>query len=188
MMGFLSIIVVVVCVVSITSAARTFRITNRCNQKLWIGIQGNPLIYNGGFDVNARSSKDIRVPDGWVIEKKTFFLSLQSQLYRSFRKADVSGHARDVAQSIEDSLVQQVSCISFSSVRKPLVIYVRWLWCTAERIWSCLQWYRWPATCDTGRIHAQWMGWIRLLWPVQRGRTLGCHGHSADCWSVYLSE
>lgn len=49
-------------------AARTFRINNQCNQKLWFGIQGQPLIYAGGFDVEARSVKDISVPDGWVRE------------------------------------------------------------------------------------------------------------------------
>ena len=49
-----------------TTSARIFKITNRCNQKLWFGIQGNPLIYNGGFDVDAGSSKDLTVPDGWV--------------------------------------------------------------------------------------------------------------------------
>ena len=47
-------------------SARTFRINNQCNQKLWIGIQGQPLIYSDGFDVEARSTRDISVPDGWV--------------------------------------------------------------------------------------------------------------------------
>lgn len=47
---------------------RTFRINNQCNQKLWFGIQGQPLIYSGGFDVEAHATKDIRVPDGWVRE------------------------------------------------------------------------------------------------------------------------
>jgi hypothetical protein len=49
-------------------SARTFRINNQCNQKLWFGIQGQPLIYSGGFDVDAGSTKEISVPDGWVKE------------------------------------------------------------------------------------------------------------------------
>ena len=60
--------------VSTTSSARTFRITNRCDQMLWLGIQGKPLIYNGGFNVNAQSSKDISVPDGWVSLKSILVL------------------------------------------------------------------------------------------------------------------
>lgn len=47
-------------------SSRIFRINNRCNQKLWMGIQGQPLVYSGGFDVNAGSTRDITVPDGWV--------------------------------------------------------------------------------------------------------------------------
>ena len=49
-------------------AARTFRINNQCSQKLWFGIQGRPLIYSGGFDVDAHSTRDLSVPDGWVKE------------------------------------------------------------------------------------------------------------------------
>jgi hypothetical protein len=45
---------------------RVFRINNQCDQNLWFGIQGRPLIYSGGFDVEAHSTKDINVPDGWV--------------------------------------------------------------------------------------------------------------------------
>lgn len=58
-------------------AARTFRINNRCNQKLWFGIQGQPLIYSGGFDVDAGSTKDISVPDGWVKTNTTCAILLQ---------------------------------------------------------------------------------------------------------------
>ncbi len=47
-------------------SARTFHINNQCNQKLWLGIQGQPLIYSGGFAVNAGSAIDISVPNGWV--------------------------------------------------------------------------------------------------------------------------
>lgn len=55
-------------VLATLSSARTVRINNQCDQKLWFGIQGKPLIYSGGFDVAARSTKDISVPDGWVRE------------------------------------------------------------------------------------------------------------------------
>jgi hypothetical protein len=65
-MGFLSLAVIFVCVVSTTVSARTFRITNKCDQKLWFGIQGQPLIYGGGFEVNSGSAVDLNVPDGWV--------------------------------------------------------------------------------------------------------------------------
>ena len=58
--------IICVCLVSLTLSDRTFKITNNCNQKIWIGLQGNPLIYNGGFEVDARSAKDIKVPDKWV--------------------------------------------------------------------------------------------------------------------------
>ncbi len=47
-------------------AARTFRINNQCSQKVWMGVQGEPLILNGGFELDARSSIDISVPDRWV--------------------------------------------------------------------------------------------------------------------------
>jgi hypothetical protein len=33
-----------------------------------MGIQGNPLIYSGGFEINGQSTKEINVPDGWVRE------------------------------------------------------------------------------------------------------------------------
>ncbi|CAF1268110.1 unnamed protein product [Didymodactylos carnosus] len=46
--------------------ARTFRFINQCKQTLWIGIQGRPLIVDGGFELPAASTKDIDVPDGWV--------------------------------------------------------------------------------------------------------------------------
>jgi hypothetical protein len=49
-----------------SEAARTFRIKNQCSQKIWMGVQGQPLIVNGGFEVNAGSSIDVSVPDGWV--------------------------------------------------------------------------------------------------------------------------
>ena len=58
--------IIVTLIIPTLLAARTFRINNQCNQKLWFGIQGQPLIYSGGFDVDARSIKDISVPDGWV--------------------------------------------------------------------------------------------------------------------------
>ena len=77
-MGLFSIIIVLICAISSTSSARIFRITNQCNQKLWFGIQGNPLIYSGGFDVDARSSKDLSVPDGWVMEEKKSLSSLEN--------------------------------------------------------------------------------------------------------------
>jgi hypothetical protein len=65
-MSLYSLTIIVVCVISTTSSARTFRITNNCNQKIYMGVQGKPLVKNGGFVVNARGSVDISVPDGWV--------------------------------------------------------------------------------------------------------------------------
>jgi hypothetical protein len=59
-------VIILICIVSATLSARTFRITNKCDQKIWLGMQGQPLIYNGGFEINARSMKTISVPDGWV--------------------------------------------------------------------------------------------------------------------------
>jgi hypothetical protein len=64
-MALLSLIAIFLCVAS-TVSARTFRITNNCDQKLWFGVQGQPLIYGGGFEVNSRSSMNLNVPDGWV--------------------------------------------------------------------------------------------------------------------------
>ncbi len=61
-----------ICVVSTTLSERTFRITNNCDQKLWPGIDGQPLIYGGGFEVDAGSTKNINVPDTWVC---LFYLS-----------------------------------------------------------------------------------------------------------------
>jgi hypothetical protein len=58
--------IIIMYVVPTIMCARTFRINNQCNQKLWFGIQGQPLIYSGGFEVDAHSTKDISVPDGWV--------------------------------------------------------------------------------------------------------------------------
>jgi hypothetical protein len=61
-----SFTIIFVCIVSTTVSDRTFRITNNCDQNIWLGIQGQPLIYNGGLEVDAHSAKDINVPDGWV--------------------------------------------------------------------------------------------------------------------------
>lgn len=49
-----------------TLSDRTFRLNNQCNEKIWLGIQGQPLIYSGGVDIDAGSTKEITVPDGWV--------------------------------------------------------------------------------------------------------------------------
>jgi hypothetical protein len=58
--------IIFTCALPTILLARTFRINNQCEQNLWFGIQGQPLIYSGGFDVNSRSTRDISVPDGWV--------------------------------------------------------------------------------------------------------------------------
>ncbi|CAF3409652.1 unnamed protein product [Rotaria sp. Silwood1] len=58
--------IIFICTIPTILSARIFRINNQCDQKLWFGTQGKPLIYSGGFEVNARSTKDISVPDGWV--------------------------------------------------------------------------------------------------------------------------
>jgi hypothetical protein len=71
-MSLYSLTIIVICVISTTLSARQFRITNNCNQKIWMGVQGKPLVKNGGFVVNARASVNIDVPDGWVC---TFYLS-----------------------------------------------------------------------------------------------------------------
>jgi hypothetical protein len=65
-MSLSSFAIIFVCVVSTTLSDRTFRITNNCDQKLWIGIQGNPLIYGGGVEVDSRSSINLNVPNKWV--------------------------------------------------------------------------------------------------------------------------
>ncbi len=73
-------LIILIYVIPTILSARTFRINNQCDQKLWFGIQGNPLIYSGGFDVEARSTKDISVPDGWVrkyISPKNFLFCLE---------------------------------------------------------------------------------------------------------------
>ena len=64
-MAILSLIVFLCAAPTIVSA-RTFRITNNCDQKLWFGVQGQPLVYGGGFEVNARASINLNIPDGWV--------------------------------------------------------------------------------------------------------------------------
>ena len=85
-------------------SARTIRINNQCDQKLWFGIQGRPLIYSGGFDVEPHSTKDISVPDQWVRE---YILVLFSHsFYR--RKADESGREPIVDMSTADLHVVQV--------------------------------------------------------------------------------
>jgi hypothetical protein len=61
-------LIIFTCAIPTILSARTFRINNQCDQKIWLGIQGQPLIYSGGFDVDAHSRKDISVPDGWVRE------------------------------------------------------------------------------------------------------------------------
>ena len=65
-MTFSSISILFLCVAATTVSARIFRISNNCDQKLWFGIQGQPLVYGGGFEVESRSSKDLTIPDGWV--------------------------------------------------------------------------------------------------------------------------
>lgn len=62
----ISFTIIIICTISATTSERTFRVTNNCNQKLWFGIQGQPLLYGGGFEVNTRSSIDLKIPDGWV--------------------------------------------------------------------------------------------------------------------------
>jgi len=57
--------IVFACFIPTIVLGRVFRINNQCDQKLWFGIQGQPLIHSGGFDVEAHSTKDINVPDGW---------------------------------------------------------------------------------------------------------------------------
>lgn len=58
--------VILICIIPIVLSARTFRINNQCSQKIWLGIDGNPLIYSGGLEIGARSTRDISVPDNWV--------------------------------------------------------------------------------------------------------------------------
>jgi hypothetical protein len=65
-MAILSLTVIFLCVVSTTVSARIFRLTNNCDQKLWFGIQGQPLVYGGGVEVNSRATMDLNIPDGWV--------------------------------------------------------------------------------------------------------------------------
>jgi hypothetical protein len=61
-------LIIFICALPTILSARNFRINNQCDQKIWLGIQGQPLIHSGGFDVDAHSIKDISVPDGWVRE------------------------------------------------------------------------------------------------------------------------
>jgi hypothetical protein len=39
-----------------------------------MGVQGKPLIYSGGFHINAQTTKEINVPDGWVREHPFLYL------------------------------------------------------------------------------------------------------------------
>lgn len=55
-------------IIATTLSDRTFRINNQCSEEIWLGIQGQPLIYSGGVDVDAGSTREISVPDGWVRE------------------------------------------------------------------------------------------------------------------------
>jgi hypothetical protein len=65
-MHLLSLAIFIVCAISATLSDRTFRLTNQCDQTIWFGIQGQPLIYSGSVEVGAGSFQDINVPEGWV--------------------------------------------------------------------------------------------------------------------------
>ncbi|CAF1230198.1 unnamed protein product [Didymodactylos carnosus] len=47
------------------ATGRNFRFVSQCTQTIWIGVQGKPLIENGGFKLAAKSSRNVFVPDAW---------------------------------------------------------------------------------------------------------------------------
>jgi hypothetical protein len=46
-------------------AGPTIHVSNKCPFEIWPGIQGNPLVANGGFHLGPGETRDIQVPDGW---------------------------------------------------------------------------------------------------------------------------
>ena len=48
-----------------TVNAHELRIQNKCQQRLHIGIQGRPLLENGGFVLSSGQTKSITAPTGW---------------------------------------------------------------------------------------------------------------------------
>lgn len=68
-------LIIFLCVLPAIVSARVFRINNQCNQKIWFGLDGKPLIYSGGFEVEAGSIKEINVPNKWVRALYFIFIS-----------------------------------------------------------------------------------------------------------------
>ena len=46
-------------------AGPTIHVYNKCPFDIWPGIQGNPLVANGGFHLGPGETRNIQVPDGW---------------------------------------------------------------------------------------------------------------------------
>lgn len=48
------------------NAGPTIHVYNKCPFDIWPGIQGNPLVENGGFHLGAGQTQSFQVPDGWT--------------------------------------------------------------------------------------------------------------------------
>uniref|UniRef100_A0A914E019 Thaumatin-like protein n=1 Tax=Acrobeloides nanus TaxID=290746 RepID=A0A914E019_9BILA len=46
-------------------AGPAIHVYNKCPFEIWPGIQGNPLVANGGFHLAPGEARIIQVPDGW---------------------------------------------------------------------------------------------------------------------------
>jgi hypothetical protein len=104
-----SFTIIIVCVTLTTLWARTFCITNNCDQKIWFGVQGELWINNGRFEINTRSSTNIDVPDEWVCIFCPFLLISKVYWLKTNWKVDEFGHELDVNQRMKNLNILQVS-------------------------------------------------------------------------------
>ena len=45
---------------------RTITLENRCTEKIWPAILGNPLPMKGGFELNVNATQSFQVPSNWI--------------------------------------------------------------------------------------------------------------------------
>ncbi|XP_064617292.1 uncharacterized protein LOC135481389 [Liolophura sinensis] len=57
------LLILVTCAWMPSRANHVFHIRNQCSQTVWVGILGNHLLEQGGFQLNRGSRRDITVPD-----------------------------------------------------------------------------------------------------------------------------